>query len=132
HQDLPFEAVVDALAPSRSLSRQPLFQTMLVLQNNASADLALPGLDVSVVPVRTGTAKLDLAFELTERHRPDGTPDGIDAVLEYSTDLFGEATARSFTERLTHLLGTLVTTPDQPLGEADALLPGEREAVRQG
>ncbi|MFE2290347.1 amino acid adenylation domain-containing protein [Streptomyces sp. NPDC059452] len=129
HQDLPFEAVVDALAPSRSLARQPLFQTMLVLQNNASADLVLPGLDVAVVPVRTGTAKLDLAFELTERHRPDGTPDGIDAVLEYSTDLFGEATARGLADRFARLLSVLAGAPDVPLSRLDALLPAEADRI---
>ncbi|MBM7090754.1 amino acid adenylation domain-containing protein, partial [Streptomyces sp. S12] len=129
HQDLPFETLVDALAPSRSLSRQPLFQTMLVLQNNASADLALPGLDVETVPVRGGTAKLDLAFELTERHGPDGAPDGIDAVLEYSSDLFDEATARSMAERFAHLVGVLTRDPDLPLGRVDALLPAERARV---
>ncbi|MGW9087949.1 amino acid adenylation domain-containing protein [Streptomyces yangpuensis] len=129
HQDLPFEALVDALAPSRSLSRQPLFQTMLVLQNNASADLVLPGLRVETVPVRSGTAKLDLAFELTERHGPDGTPDGIDAVLEYSSDLFDEATARSIADRFAHLIGVLTSDPDVPLGRVDALLPAERERV---
>ncbi|WP_217212442.1 non-ribosomal peptide synthetase [Streptomyces sp. AC550_RSS872] len=129
HQDLPFEALVDALAPSRSLSRQPLFQTMLVLQNNAAAGLALPGLAVETVPVRTGTAKLDLAFELTERHGPDGTPAGIDAVLEYSSDLFDEATARSFADRFAHLIGVLTGDPDLPLGRVDALLPAERERI---
>ncbi|MFE3515085.1 amino acid adenylation domain-containing protein [Streptomyces sp. NPDC059166] len=129
HQDLPFEALVDALAPSRSLSRQPLFQTMLVLQNNASAELHLPGLAVETVPVRTGTAKLDLAFELTERHGPDGAPAGIDAVLEYSSDLFDEATARSFADRFAHLVGVLTGAPDLPLGQVDPLLPAERERV---
>ncbi|MBC9710976.1 amino acid adenylation domain-containing protein [Streptomyces sp. TRM66268-LWL] len=129
HQDLPFEALVDALAPSRSLSRQPLFQTMLVLQNNASTELALPGLEVETVPVRTGTAKLDLAFELTERQGPDGAPAGIDAVLEYSSDLFDQATARSFADRFAHLVGVLTGDPDLPLGRVDPLLPAERERI---
>ncbi|MER5981290.1 amino acid adenylation domain-containing protein [Streptomyces sp. NPDC001857] len=129
HQDLPFETLVDALAPSRSLSRQPLFQTMLVLQNNAAADLALPGLDVETVPVRSGAAKLDLAFELTERHGPGGTPDGIDAVLEYSSDLFDESTARSMADRFARLIGVLTGDPDLPLGRVDALLPAERARI---
>ncbi|MET9348824.1 amino acid adenylation domain-containing protein [Streptomyces termitum] len=129
HQDLPFETLVDAVAPSRSLSRQPLFQTMLVLQNNAAADLVLPGLAVETVPVRTGTAKLDLAFELTERHGPDGAPAGIDAVLEYSADLFDEATARSLADRFAHLVGVLTRDPDAALGTVDALLPAERERI---
>ncbi|MFK4223791.1 amino acid adenylation domain-containing protein [Streptomyces sp. NPDC019890] len=129
HQDLPFEALVDALAPSRSLSRQPLFQTLLAFQNNAAAELALPGLDLEVTPVRTGAAKLDLAFELTERHTADGSPAGIDAVLEYSTDLFTAGTAQSIADRLTHLLDILVGAPDRRLGQADALLPDEAARI---
>ncbi|MFH8972853.1 amino acid adenylation domain-containing protein [Streptomyces sp. NPDC017890] len=129
HQDLPFEALVDALAPTRSLARHPLFQTMLAFQNNASAELALPGLGLDVVPVRTGTAKVDLAFELTERHDDDGAPDGIDAVLEYSTDLFTAGTARTLTDRLTHLLDALVHHPGRRISETDALLPEEAARI---
>ncbi|MFI1398432.1 amino acid adenylation domain-containing protein [Streptomyces sp. NPDC020681] len=129
HQDLPFEALVDALAPSRSLARQPLFQTMLAFQNNAAAELALPGLALEVTPVRTGAAKLDLAFELTERHAADGSPAGIDAVLEYSTDLFTAGSAGSIADRLGHLLGALVGDPDRRIGQADALLPAEADRI---
>ncbi|MFG3253799.1 amino acid adenylation domain-containing protein [Streptomyces sp. NPDC048172] len=124
HQDVPFEHLVEALAPTRSLGHQPLFQVMLAFQNNEGAGFSLPGLTTTVAPVPTGTARFDLAFELTER--PGG---GVDGHLEYSADLFTEDGARTLTERLTRLLRALAADPDRPLSGFDALLPGERERV---
>ncbi|MFI1398431.1 amino acid adenylation domain-containing protein [Streptomyces sp. NPDC020681] len=132
HQDLPFEALVDALAPARSLSRHPLFQTMLTLHNTPDSAVQLAGTESEPLLVTTGTAKADLAFELFERRTAEGAPDGIDAVLEYSSDLFGATTAQSVADRLTHLLGALVGSPDRPVGEADALLPDERRRTEDG
>ena len=76
HQDLPFERLVEVLNPERSLSRHPLFQVLLVLQNNAPADFALPGLTVKPEDFNVASARFDLAFALGESRSADGSPAG--------------------------------------------------------
>ncbi|USQ86896.1 non-ribosomal peptide synthase/polyketide synthase [Streptomyces phaeoluteigriseus] len=129
HQDVPFEHLVEALNPARSLSHHPLFQILLAVQNAPEADFGLDGLDTAPQPVRTGTARLDLAFALTERRRPDGTPDGVDAIVEYSADLFDADTVRTLFDRWVRLLTAAATTPDRPIGGLDVLAPAERHAL---
>ncbi|WP_411107792.1 condensation domain-containing protein, partial [Streptomyces sp. cmx-4-9] len=128
HQDVPFERLVEVLNPERSLARHPLFQVMLILQNNAEECLVLDGLDVRTEGVRTRTAKFDLSFELTE-HTADGDPQGISGVLEYSEDLFDRATADSLTERFVRFLEAVVADTDLPVGGVDLLGGVERELL---
>src|SRR6202044_2131352 len=64
HQDLPFEKLVDALDPERSLSRSPLFQVMLVLQNTAPERLEMPGIGMETVAVPATAADFDLTLTL--------------------------------------------------------------------
>ncbi|MFF8592595.1 amino acid adenylation domain-containing protein [Streptomyces sp. NPDC015220] len=129
HQDLPFEKLVEALAPARSLARHALFQTMLALHNNARAGLELPGVTARFGAAGTGSARFDLAFELAEEHDAEGCPAGLGGRLEYSADLFTEHTARRVADRFVHLLDALTAAPDQPIGTHSALLPGERETL---
>ncbi|MFI1019138.1 condensation domain-containing protein, partial [Streptomyces sp. NPDC020965] len=126
HQDVPFERLVEVLDPVRSMGRNPLFQVMLVLQNNTEAELHLPGLDVAAVPVGADTAKLDLSLTVFERHTQAGAPDGIEGVLEYSADVFDAATARSLADRLVRLLEQVADDPDRTVGELDILTDAER------
>ena len=86
--DVPFEQVVDALQPERSLARHPLFQVMLVLQNARGAEFSLPGLAVCSQEVMVNVAKFDLTISLGECLSPEGQPLGIEGGLEYSVDLF--------------------------------------------
>ncbi|MEU9033242.1 amino acid adenylation domain-containing protein, partial [Streptomyces sp. NPDC048383] len=124
HQDVPFERVVDAVAPDRSRARHPLFQVMLVLQNTEAADLRLPGLDTRMRRVRTGAAKFDLAFEVTEH-----VTGAFEGLVEYSTDLFDETTVAGVTDRLVRLLDALTADPEAPIGSFDVLDAGERQRV---
>ncbi|MEV6301950.1 amino acid adenylation domain-containing protein [Actinoplanes sp. NPDC051861] len=125
NQDLPFERLVEVLNPPRLLSRHPLFQVFVALQNNAGAELTFPGLTVTLEPDVTGTAKFDLAFNLHERFGPDGEPAGIAGAVEYAGDLFDPETAEALAERLNRLLSSVVADPAAPLSALDTYTEDE-------
>jgi non-ribosomal peptide synthetase component F len=139
HQELPFERLVEVINPARSLSRHPLFQVMLVLQNNAPVGLDLAGLATAFEPVASASAKFDLSVSLEEQRGADGTPAGIAGSLEYATDLFEHGTVEALAARLVRLLaaakkdlaeeeGRVVrhAGEDQSVLEEDFLLDGDR------
>ncbi|WP_079159450.1 non-ribosomal peptide synthetase [Streptomyces griseus] len=111
HQEVPFEQVVGAVNPPRSLSRHPLFQVMFVLQNVTGYEFAVPGLDVSVVEEATSTAKFDLLLSLTEQYDDRHRPLGVTGYLEYDTALFDASTAERVRDRFAALLATVVADP---------------------
>ncbi|WP_225821747.1 non-ribosomal peptide synthetase [Streptomyces naphthomycinicus] len=129
NQDVPFERLVELLAPARSLSRHPLFQVMLVLDNHDDGEIALPDVAIDFEPAPTGTAKFDLLINLTERGGADGAPAGLDLAVQYSRDLFDHDSAERLADRFVRLLRAAVAGPDLPLSDLDVLTPGERRAV---
>jgi amino acid adenylation domain-containing protein/non-ribosomal peptide synthase protein (TIGR01720 family) len=131
HQDVPFDLLVDALSPRRTLARHPLFQVMLAFTGHASdVDLSLPGLGVVREPVETGSARFDLCLYLNERRHRDGTPVGIDGIAEYSTDLFDPATAKRLTRRLVRFLAAVAADPDLRVEDVDLLGDDERRQLQ--
>ncbi|MFI5800202.1 amino acid adenylation domain-containing protein [Streptomyces sp. NPDC051677] len=130
HQELPFEQLVEALNPPRSTARHPLFQVMLAFRpGTAEPHLDLPGLAGRPLPVETGATKIDLTFNLGELRTPDGSPDGIEGILQYSADLFDRGTAEDLAARLERLLRAAVDAPDRPVGALDLLGPAERRRL---
>ncbi|MFI7237653.1 amino acid adenylation domain-containing protein [Streptomyces cyaneofuscatus] len=131
HQDVPFERLVDSLDPARAQNHHPLFQTMLVLQNQADATVDLPGLTVTEQPVHTGISKFDLTFTFSETYDEAGRPAGLDGHLEFSTELFTHATAHTLAARLTRLLATLAADPELPVHAVDILEAAERRSLER-
>ena len=129
HQELPFERLVEVLNPARSLSRHPLFQVMLVLQNNAELKLELAGLEARFEAVATASAKFDLSLSLAERRGSDGSPAGIEGALEYASDLFERASVEAIAGRLVRLLEGAVADPDRAIGRLDILGAAERHTI---
>ncbi|MEQ0559642.1 amino acid adenylation domain-containing protein [Amycolatopsis sp. NEAU-NG30] len=129
HQDVPFERIVEELAPVRSMARHPLFQVSLALQNTAEPVLDLPGLAVGLLPDGEPPAKFDLSFDLTERHDEHGRPAGLTGALTYAADLFDRDSAERIAERFVRVLDGLTRDPDQRADRVAVLSGGEREQV---
>ncbi|ONM50128.1 non-ribosomal peptide synthetase [Nocardia donostiensis] len=123
--DLPFERLVEVLNPARSQSHHPLFQVMLSVRNEPIRTLELPGLRIDAVDTDGGIAKFDLQFTLTETHTDTRDPAGIDIAVNYSADLFDEATAARLGTRLARLLNAVAANPAAAVGDLDMLDPAE-------
>ncbi|MFZ1883022.1 MAG: condensation domain-containing protein, partial [Rhodoplanes sp.] len=129
HQDLPFERLVEALNPARSLARHPLFQVMLAFQNNAEARPELCGLEVFAEPVATQSAQFDLSVSLGERRGSDGSPAGLEGVIEYATDLFDRSSVEGLAGRLVRLLEGAVGDPGRSISALEILSAAERRVL---
>ncbi|WP_345671168.1 non-ribosomal peptide synthetase, partial [Streptomyces similanensis] len=138
HQDVPFERLVEELAPVRSLARHPLFQVMLTLQNNAQASVDLPGLRAGAVPAPTAgpagtprpvTAKFDLDVTATEVFDTDGTPAGLRGVVTVAADVFEAGAAGRFAEWLARVVEAVVEAPDVRMSAVEVLSLDERALV---
>nr|AAM47273.1 peptide synthetase ScpsB [Saccharothrix mutabilis subsp. capreolus] len=119
HDEAPFDKVVEALGVPRDPSRTPLFDVMVVMQNAGTALPALPGLEVTEHPLTRRHANWDLSVDFAE------TGDGIQGLVEYSTDLFDAATVARLCRHLLILLARVVAEPDRPLAEVPLLLGDE-------
>ncbi|WP_448324076.1 amino acid adenylation domain-containing protein, partial [Streptomyces sp. DSM 41493] len=129
HQDVPFERLVEELNPDRSGARHPLFQVMLVLQNNTEGRLELPGLATAREAIEAAPAKFDLNFAFVEGRDDAGLPSGISGELVFAKDLFEQASARLMADRLVRLLAGAAADPAAPVGSHDLLSAEEQDRI---
>ncbi len=132
HQDLPFERVVEELAPRRDPSRTPLFQTMFALQNAGiggapgGGALRLPGLTLRPLDLGGEPAKFDLTLAFAEG------AEGVSGIWGYNRDLFDGATVARLAAHLEVLLAAALASPQTPLADLPLLTDGERaQLVRE-
>lgn len=126
HGDLPYERIVDAVEPRRSMAYAPLCQVYLVLENTGRAKVALSDLTVEVLDRDAEPAKVDLIVTVAEN-----VSDGGDVVvrINYATDLFDRESMEVFAERWTRLLAEFVAEPRRPVGAVNILSAWERQAL---
>ncbi len=121
HQEVPFERIVDELDLDRDLSRHPLFQVTLALQNAPIPPLAIPGLTATLVEVDWGTTAFDLALFFWETALWESLEPGLSFVTTASAALFDAATITRLAGNLRSLLQDAAADPDRHLAD---LLPG--------
>ncbi len=127
HQELPFEKMVEELAPDRTLAHHPLLQVQFAYQSLTTPALSLEGVASRGKVVLTETAKLDLTMyaDVSEK-------ESTALVLEYSTDLFGPAWAGRFLRCVAYLLEQAAAAPRTPVADLPMLSPEEQHALIAG
>lgn len=130
HQDIPFENIVDAVAPARDMSRSPLFQVMMVLQNvpfdnSTLSEIARHVSDVSISAVDSPveTAKFDITLSFAPGIQ------GFQAALQYNTDLFSQSSMQMLSMHLIAVARAWLATPDTCLKDLDILTDRERAVL---
>lgn len=122
HIDLPFERVVQAVAPVRDPSRSPLVQVAFLMPQQPGT-VELPGLSVDLEEPDSATTKFDMTWQLTE------AGDDSSLAVEFSTDLFDAQTISAMMGHYNGLLTALLSEPDRTVSSVDVLLPDERTEI---
>ncbi|HJU38103.1 MAG TPA: amino acid adenylation domain-containing protein, partial [Tahibacter sp.] len=123
HQDLPFEQVVEAIKPARSLGHSPIFQVMLSLDNTPNDALALPGLTLTPMPTPRDTTQFDLSLSLTD------AGDTIAGYLEYASDLFDADTIERHADHFFSLLDGLLADDQSRVSRLPLLTDAQRRQL---
>jgi hypothetical protein len=124
HQDVPFELVVQHIFPRRDLGRHPIFQVAFVCHDSLpEGNLKLQGLDVKGVRIGTGTARFDLAVEVSVGEAE------MSGFVEYSSDLFDSATIKRLLAHYRRILESIVTDPDQSVSKLPLMTKSERRKL---
>ena len=123
HQDVPFEKLVEELQPERDLSRSPLFQVKLVLQNAPRGELRASGVDFGGFGAEHTAAKFDITLSLTEGKG------GVAGIAEYSTELFEPTTMLRMLGHLRLVLEQMLSDPQQEVSEISLLTAAQGQQL---
>ncbi len=126
HQDLPFERLVEELAPERVLNYNPVVQVAFALQNAPMSAFTLPGLEVTPLPLEVWNVRFDLEVHLWEMQG------GLHGFCVYSTDLFDEATIARLRGCFRTLLEGIVADPTQRVNDVPLLSAAEQHQLVVG
>lgn len=123
HQEFPFEKLVEALQPERSLSYTPLFQVSFALENTSRSAMEIAGMTWQQLDLATKTSKFDLDLTMHEE------PDGFTGSIEFNTDLFEASTIQRMIGHWHTLLTGLIANPDLPIDVLPLMTQDEQHQI---
>jgi amino acid adenylation domain-containing protein len=125
HQDMPFERLVEDLAPQRSMSTSPIVQVLLVVQNVPDQPFGLP--DLTVEPVRDETHRVRYDLEVFVRE----TAGRLTVSWLYNRMLFDRWRIEQMSRHFARVLETMTANPDAGVDDLELLTADERQAIAE-
>ncbi|WP_324290183.1 non-ribosomal peptide synthetase [Gordonia sp. SL306] len=125
HSSIPFERVVEAVAPERSAAHTPLFQVALTMHPGQATALGDWVESAEMLDARVPAAKFDLSVTVTDQ--VGGT--GLDVEFAYAADIFDHRTIERVATQLVTVLWTMIESPARPVGTIDLVAGEERAAL---
>jgi amino acid adenylation domain-containing protein len=119
HQDVPFDKLVEILQPERSLSHNPLFQVMFILQNGTATAKQMSDVTLTPLAVEQVTAQFDLTLSMEQ------TTEGLTGFWQYNSDLFEPQTIARMTGHFQVLLEAITTFPQMTVTSLPLLTASE-------
>ena len=123
NQDYQYEDLVERVAISRDTSRNPLFDTMFVLQNIEIAEINIPGLKLSPYPYENKIAKFDLSLTAVE------VKEKLLFNLEYCTKLFKEETINRFITYFKNVVNSIIENKERRIFDFEIITEEEKKQI---
>ncbi|WP_197270633.1 non-ribosomal peptide synthase/polyketide synthase, partial [Paenibacillus alvei] len=125
HQEYPFEELIDHIQPTRDVSRNPVFDTALVLQNTEKGIWSIDGLTVTPNPIEHAVAKFDLTLHIEENDA------GLMCSMEYATALYKRETIERMTAHFNQLMEAVIHNPDIRLEQLGIVTEAEKQQLME-
>lgn len=123
NQDYQFEMLVEKLNIKRELGRNPLFDTVFVMQNTGIKELNIDGLKVTSFDIENNISKFDITLNVDKKN------DSINFKLEYKTNLYNEEFMRRLAGHYINLLNSIIKNPYEKLGNIEIISDLEKHQI---
>ncbi|WP_129706742.1 non-ribosomal peptide synthetase [Priestia megaterium] len=121
--DYPLDELLNNLTVKRDVSRNPLFDTMFVLENSSKETHRFNGMKHQVRNMEWNNAKLDLTWYVQENDEQ------LQILIEFSSVLFKEETIKRMSTQFSEILSSVLENPEKRLKEVELISKKEKEVI---